>query len=358
MLRKTRLFSALSFLLLIFAGLIAISYHAVQNIDKFIEEKLSFNTLVDGRFTSAIDRHIDEILPASKTINSFIDGMLYWTIGDTGPQVRAGCDGWLFLAEELREIPNGETYLAQRVKLAEKIAKQLKQHGTKLIVVPVPDKAALAQEQLCGIRVSQQAQHRKQQWDEMSASLELNQVDISSDWPHPGYWRTDTHWDQQGAHHAARLIGQEVELKLGSGEQKIQLDVLTQDKERGGDLTKLAGLTETLSLFSPAPDIEKPVSVAIERSGGLLDDTPVPAVVLAGSSYSLNSYFHEYLQAETSQEIVQKSMAGGGFAGAILDLIETNPQIFDQVKLIIWEWPERVLTQPLSAQEKIFISDM
>lgn len=341
---------------MIFAGLVSLVVHAVQNRDQGIGQEISWRTIVDGSVTAAIGRSVDKALPVSKTLNGWIDGLLYWTLGDTGAQVRKGCDGWLYLTEELTETPHGDANLAERVKLAKAIASDLSKQGVELVVVPVPDKALVATEGLCGVEASAQSHTRLADWQKQSAPLGLTEVNIGQNWPLPGYWRTDTHWDQQGAQHAAKLIGTTVNEKIGAGTTAIDLQTGSELQPRIGDLTKLAGLVETANLFGPAPDQEHPVNLKIERSGGLLDDAPAPEILLLGSSYSLNSNFIDYLQAATSREIVQKSLAGGGFAGAMLDAMKNNPDQFKQVKLVIWEWPARTLTQPLTEQEKTFLA--
>ncbi len=355
--QRIRLLSSIGFLVLIFAGLASLVVHAVVKRENGIGEEWSWRTLVDGRFTAALGRSVDEAMPKSVTLNGWIDGLLYWTLGDAGPQVRVGCDGWLYLSEELVETPHGDAHLAQRVKLAGAIAAELARKGARLVIVPVPDKALAATEGLCGLKASAQARHRFDMWKQQSASLGLTQVDIGKSWPSPGYWRTDTHWDQKGAHYAAGRVSDAIKEMLGPGSVDMELKVLPEQRDRVGDLTTLAGLARTAALFGPAPDREYPVDLKIKRSGGLLDEVPAPDALLVGSSYSLNSYFYEYLQAATSREIVQKSLAGGGFAGAMLDVLENNPGVLEQVRLVVWEWPVRTLTLPLSAQEKKFLAD-
>ncbi|MFC4624914.1 hypothetical protein ACFO1V_06710 [Daeguia caeni] len=357
MLQRLRTLSTLGFLVVVFAGLVSLVVHAVVNRNQDLEQKLTWQSLIDGSFTAAISQSVDKALPSSKTLNGWIDGFLYWSLGDGGPQVRKGCGNWLYLAEELTETPDGDAYLAERVKLAKAIASFVAGQGARLIVVPVPDKAEVATEGLCGLEASAQSRTRLAKWRELSVPLGLNQIDISTNWPMPGYWHTDTHWDQKGAQHAAEIIAATVNGMLGAGETAVDLQIGKETRERIGDLTKLAGLVETANVFGPAPDLEHPVTMQINRSGGLLDEVPAPEVMLLGSSYSLNSNFIEFLQAASAREIVQKSLAGGGFAGAMLDAIKDHPDQFRQVKLVIWEWPARTLTQPLTDQEKAFLAD-
>jgi alginate O-acetyltransferase complex protein AlgJ len=94
----------------------------------------------------------------------------------------------------------------------------------------------------------------------------------------------------------------------------------------------------------------------VHRSGGLLDDVAAPVVMLAGSSYSLNSGFIDYLQLDMKQEIAQQSRLGSGFAGSVLELLQHHPERLNDIKLLIWEWPLRSLYQPLTDEENTYLA--
>ena len=97
-----------------------------------------------------------------------------------------------------------------------------------------------------------------------------------------------------------------------------------------------------------APEIK----LDIGRAGGLLDEASVPSILLAGSSFSLNSSFIEYLQTALGREVGQLSQAGGGFAGALLEVLQQRPEILASTKVVIWEWPMRSLVAPLTEAER------
>ena len=120
---------------------------------------------------------------------------------------------------------------------------------------------------------------------------------------------------------------------------------------------RLSNLDHSYEWSGPAPDIQSETALKITRTGGLLDDVAAPSVVLAGSSFSRNSGFADYLSAALSREVAQKSRDGGGFAGALLDIIENSPQILKETRLVVWEMPVRTLTQPLTEAERRFLGD-
>lgn len=363
--KRLRLLSALGFLLLIFGGMTGVIINLSSGSLRALDDKVSLPNILDGQLAISFDALVNKATPASAALNGWIDGLIFAVTGDAGPQVRGGCAGWLYLTEEIVETPHGEAHLAQRVALAKVIAGLLAERGVKLLVVPVPDKVSLAQEGLCGLPVSAQARSRAGLWAQASAGLAsaglasaglaVRQVDVVADWPVPGYWRTDTHWNRDGAHHAARRVAAAAVLEIGPGQQAIRLETAGEAQPRVGDLLRLANLERTAATLGPAPDEDTSVTAVIERTGGLLDEAPAPSVLLAGSSYSLNSGFLDYLQAEMSREVVQKSHAGGGFAGALLDVLEKDPELLSRIELVVWEWPQRVLMQPLTAQEQRFL---
>lgn len=355
MLQRIRFASTIAFLLVCLAGFVFVVWGWLSPEGRKVLSEAEWHSILDGRFTAKLDRAVIGFLPSSRRFGGFVDGALYALTGDAGPQVRSGCPGWLFLTEELVEVPGAEVNLRERVALAEKIAAELKSRDVILISVPVADKAELAQEGRCGLAVSSMAKTRSARWNEAAGALHLNEVELRRDWPQPGYWRTDTHWNSQGAEFAARLTAQALSRLAGAGDDNVSLEAASQSTERIGDLMRLANLDLYARWFGPAPDKEIAVTVNIKRSGGLLDDTPAPQVLLAGSSYSLNSGFIDFLQAEAGREIVQKSRAGGGFSGAIIDLLDGNPDTIKGIKAIIWEWPMRSLDQPLTEDEKRYL---
>jgi alginate O-acetyltransferase complex protein AlgJ len=356
--RHAYITSTIVFLLVIFSGMAAMLETARLPQNWKSLSNIHFSDVVDGRAAAIIDRAAAAGLPRLTVIDGWVNGAIYALTKDAGPQVRSGCEGWLFLAEETIEVENALQHAAARLQIARRIQALLAGRGVELVMLPVPDKVAQAKEELCDLHVAEQAKTRANIWREASAELGLEQVDLTKGWPQPGYWRTDTHWDRSGARFAAAQVSEVVIRKIGIGSLSVRLQANADELDRYGDLMKLAGLVRTSALFGPLPDRERIEVALVEHTGGLLDDTPAPSILLAGSSYSLNSGFIDYLQVALSSEVVQKSQAGGGFAGALLDVIQNNPSLLDQVNLIVWEWPMRALTQPLTKEEKQFLTTL
>lgn len=349
-----RTVSTLIFLALMFSGLGFVLVHLAGPGKDVIAPLVSWHNIMNGRLTDTIDHTVGEGLPQTPTLDSLASGLSYRLLGDAGPQVRAGCTGWLFSTEELVATRGGEAAMAQRMALARTIRDRLAADGVELVILPVRDKAELAATQLCGQPVADQAQTRFAHWQELTAGLELDVVDMSRDWPAPGFLRTDTHWNETGAHHAADQLARAITAKLGAGTDDITLKTGTPEL-KPGDLMRLAGLLESWPWSGPEPDSIAPVSMSINRSGGLLDDVSAPTVILAGSSFSQRSGFIDFLQDRSKREVAQKSQDGSGFAGALLNILMNEPGLLKQTRLVVWEFPVRALTQKLTDAEKSFL---
>lgn len=321
-----------------------------------VARAMSWGNLLDGTASHVIDKSIVQGMPRSAWLSAIVDGVLYKVSGDTGPEVRSGCEGWLYLAEEIREVPNGERFAADRIKLAKRVASDLDRRRVKLVVLAVPDKFAMARDYRCGLRAARQINSRVDVWKEIASGPGLSAVDLTSGWPVPGFWRTDSHWDRTGARFAADKTAAIVNETVGRGGQVVRLVSEVSAHERPGDLMRLANLDRTAAWFGPRPDLERNETASIARTGGLLDE-PAPAlVILAGSSFSLNSGFLDYLEVALSREVAQQSKPGSGFSGAVLELLDEHPALLGQAKVVVWEWPMRSLTQPLTEGERAYLA--
>ncbi|MEP9354462.1 hypothetical protein ABLE93_12775 [Xanthobacter sp. KR7-65] len=346
-----RTLATLAFLALMFAGLAFVLARLTGPGAAPVVAAATVRNVLNGGLGAAVDKQVVASLPKTETLDDLASGLSYLVFKDAGAQVRAGCPDWLFLAEELTEVKGGAAHLAARLRLAARIADDFARRGVALVVLPVPDKAELAPEGRCGLAVARQAAERSAAWRTGSAGLALAQVDIAAGWPKDAVLRTDTHWNVTGARYAAARVAAAVAARLGPGDTRVTLEE-GASQPRPGDLMRLAGLTRTYPWSGPQPDLVPQVTARIARSGGLLDDVAGPAVLLAGSSYSLNSGFADLLQAALGREVAQKSREGSGFAGVLLDILDATPQMLDGVKLVVWEFPMRALTQPLTDAER------
>jgi alginate O-acetyltransferase complex protein AlgJ len=350
----------IAFLVVVFAGFAAVLHSFATPAGR---EKLaganSWAQIAGGQFTKAVDGEVAAALPKSERLDGLQAGLEYRIFDDAGPQVRAGCAGWLFLAEEFLEVRGGSDNMRARRAIVEKAAARLGERGIAVVLLPVPDKARMAPQALCGRRVSAQAQGRWAEWQRISADSHVPQVDVARGRPAQlGYWRTDTHWDRGGAKYAASVAAAEVNRILGGrGDERADVRTASVAEPRPGDLLRLSNLENAPRALQPAPDMDRSVTVSWRHGGGLLDSGPKASVILAGSSYSQNSGFAGELGLALGREVVQMSEPGGGFDGALLRVLAKPRESLEQAKVVVWEWPERSLTLPLTADERAFLED-
>ena len=350
---------AVLFLLVIVAGFafVVARFATPDGRDPF--SVMGWTQIADGEFTKKVDDGVVAALPKSNALDGLQAGLEYRVLDDAGPQVRAGCFGWLFLGEEVWEVKNGDRNLAQHLAIAKRVAADFARRRVGLVILTVPDKARVAATQLCEQRVSPQAQARLALWNRLVAEVPVTKVDIVEGWPgKPGYWRTDTHWDREGARFAAMRTAQAVDGILnGRGSERADVTKASQAQIRPGDLMHLSNLQNAPSSLQPPPDMERAQTIAWHRSGGLLDTRPPADVILAGSSYSKNSGFIDALGLALGREVVQLSQDGAGFDGAMFALLNKHRTTLARTKVVVWEFPERSLTQPLTDDEHAYLND-
>ncbi len=176
----------------------------------------------------------------------------------------------------------------------------------------------------------------------------------------PLYYRTDTHWNQDGAAIAAAATAAATDAPIGR-DRPFHTE-FGPEADRAGDLLRLMSLDHVPDAADQAAPPARPRAPATTTetnppadTGGLLDDAPVPEVVLVGSSYSVNANFLGALEQALSAPVGQFAQAGGAFWGSARDYFRSPAFHETPPKLVIWEIPERVVNQPISEEEAAFL---
>ncbi len=367
-----------------------------------IADTLTPRAFLGGETASAVNFAMAHDLPIGSTLSA-AGGVLRWRLfGSGGPQVTVGCDDWLFLTEELRPWPGSKASMGARADAVHAVAKGLAEQGIALQIVFVPDKrrvAELAARQVpaelvtailtqaaskssgseaaspsigaagkprrsdwCGVPYSEESEARYAAF--LGRIADLPVVDLLTAYDGvrtPLYYRTDTHWNQDGAALAAAAVAASTTAELGR-ERPFHTDY-GPEAARAGDLLRLMSLENVPDIqpikLRPLPDREAPATTSETNppaeAGGLLDDAPVPEIVLIGSSYSVNANFHGALEQSFSAPVAQFAKAGGAFWLAARDYFRSQAFRETPPKLVIWEIPERVVNQPISNEEAAFL---
>jgi alginate O-acetyltransferase complex protein AlgJ len=338
----------------LFQGITAIASPGPQ---RRLAEVMRWDALIAGRTAAVVNQVMAQDLPIDPFLRA-AGGVLRWQVfGSGGTQVAPGCDNWLFLTEEIRPWPDGAAAMISRAALLADMVAHLDSRGVILRVAVVPDKARMVPDGLCGVPYAAQAARRLAAFEMLLAARGIATVDLVAPLT-PGaalFHRTDTHWNQEGARRAAAALAAALPDDLAR-ETEFRTEAAPTATDGPGDLLRLMSLERMPDWLRPRADREfVETTTAIEdpaAEASILDDTPVPEVVLLGSSFSRNSNFAGALQQAARLPVANLSRAGGGFAGAAREFFGSPAWRETPPRVILWEFPERVLTQPLGADDR------
>jgi alginate O-acetyltransferase complex protein AlgJ len=327
---------------------------------EFLPPKLTRQAALEGDITHKIAKQLSQATVPEQAAN-LERGASWLVLHDTGPRVRSGCPGWLFLTDEMRINRHALANADTKAGVVRDIQQRLAKRGIKLLVAVVPDKSRIANAQLCDLRRPAILQDRAVTWVEDLKKVGIAAVDLAPNLQPLGadaYLRTDTHWSETGAAAAAKAVATLVQSMGISATPHRDFEAKVQDPaRRPGDLVRLAGLEWLPVTLQPAPETVAATQisekVAEAQNGGdnlddLFGDDNLPNVALIGTSFSRNSNFAGFLQQALSAPIGNFAKDGGEFSGGANGYF--NNPAFKQTppKLIIWEIPERDLQTPYS----------
>ena len=312
----------------------------------------------EGRSTGTLEKQLDQRLPARSALIGTANSVRYLLTGSGGDQVRTGKDGWLFLTEELRFDADGSANLKVRAELLGVATRSLQSQGVKLIVALVPDKARVHSSKLAN---GQYPEYNSSRYaDALSAFQKqgVNTVNLLQPLAQAAakgdvYYRTDTHWNQAGAHVAAEAIATAIK-KLPLELEKTSYSSRSgAPAERPGDLIRLMGLGDTAKMLGLQPDTETPVVTqqSSAENTGLFGESAVP-VVLTGTSYSMRANFAGFLQQALSAKVLNAARDGGGFLQATTQYLRDDAFRSSKPKVLLWEIPERFLWRKLDEESR------
>lgn len=325
---------------------------------ELLPPNLTTDAVLHGDVTHKIAKQLSAATLAQQAAN--LERAASWLVlNDTGPRVRQGCPGWLFIADELKinrhAQMNAETKAQAVIDLQQRLAKR----GVRLLVAVVPDKSRIAGEQLCGVNRPAQLQGRVSSWIAALHGKGVNALDLTSTLQPLGsaaYLRTDTHWSEKGADAAAKAVAAQVQASGMQATPQKSFDVRTAPSApRPGDLVRLAGIDWLPVSLQPTPENVAASEIteraqAVQSGGDNLDDLfgddNLPNVALIGTSFSRNSNFAGFLQLALGAPIGNFGKDGGEFSGAANAYFDSPAFKQTPPELLIWEIPERDLQTP------------
>lgn len=316
-------------------------------------ERLDRHALLEGELTHHIAKELAKA-PLPEAAARLERGASWLLLGDTGPRVRQGCPGWLFLAEELEVHRQAAANAQARAQTVMALQRALAARHVRLLVAVVPDKSRIAADQLCGLRRPAAFASRIADWTRLLAAAQVPVVDLTAPLTPLGsaaFLRTDTHWNEAGAAAAAAALAAEVKaLPFQATPAREFARTLLPPAPRPGDLVRLAGLDWLPPRLQPAPEVLRLTQVdsraAATASDDLFGDGDLPNLAVIGTSFSRNSNFLPFLEQALGASVGRFAKDGGHFAGAARDYFQS--QAFRQTppQLLVWEIPERDLQSP------------
>lgn len=292
---------------------------------------------------------------------------------DLGPRVKPGCEGWLFLGDELTVHPNGASHAVRRADIAQTLVKKLAVRGTRVIIAVVPDKTRIEADRLCGLQRPAALDARYATWSAAMTLRGLTAVALEAPLQQvksrmgTAYDRTDTHWSLDGAQAAAQTLANHLRQQGFAPSPEVNFTVVRDPvTPRWGDLVRLAGLDQLPPRLRPEPDPvapahfeAKPSATQATSADALFGNSSAATrIALVGSSYSRNAHFADWLAQALRAEVGNLARDGGGFSQSMLDFLKQEASADQPTDWLIWEIPERVLQDPIGADEETLLTQL
>jgi len=366
--RLTSPLAGICFALFLIGGVATTGYAVIGQNLNLIPNEISWPTFLNGDVSSGIAKSLANA-PFPDNAAKFERGFSWIVARDLGPRVREGKNDWLFLNDELVVHPKRLSSADLRAKEIINVEHQLASQGIELLVVLVPDKSRIENEFLG-------SQHRATVFDtrvtDFEQTLSLNKIQVinltdglnqAKQGGIATFLRTDTHWNEQGAAVAAKVVAQKIQSFKFTPSPAQTTQVTNEINEtRPGDLVKLAGIDWLPKRLQPLPETVKmstfksmPMSSgkAPIAANDLFGDANLPNIALIGTSFSRTSQFIPYLEMELNTKIGNFALDGGDFSGAATTYFNSPAFKSTPPKLIIWEIPERVIEMDRTHDMKI-----
>jgi alginate O-acetyltransferase complex protein AlgJ len=348
---------------IVLAAILAAGFYCSIDALFFSGERNAFGTIswwafAEGRMTARLSEFLKDHNPLIDRLVT-ADRVIGWLAADDlGPRVREGCDGWLFLTDEL-EIPRDDAPFLFRLRIISAVARFLRNRGIALLVVPVPDKSRVEAAHLCNIRRSARLAGRLDRFATALRQRHIATVDIYKPMAALGgelYYRTDTHWNERGAQRAAEAIAVHLHDIHHEPKPEGTFRVTTGPlRERVGDLIHLAGLDDVPWPLRPRGDFEAPSRIEHLSSHaiGPFDQLPSPEVVEIGTSFSRRANFTQFLSLSLGAPVANMAKDGGGLVTAAAAYFSNAAFRDSPPRVVIWEVPERIIDGPITEAEHI-----
>lgn len=320
---------------------------------------------VNGELARNLESHYDERFPA-KDLGTNLWAAIDYTLFDEGRQgVVVGKDDWLFTDEEIYLVTGEQKLVNRNLLRVQRISDYLYAQGIPLVVLVVPAKARIYSEKLGSTRPEPVMGSLYDRFLQALAASEIPAPDLQPAMEQAQrngesvFLRTDTHWSPAGANlfaeQAARFIRKRFN-GLAWGEKTFVTSVGESVAHRG-DLLNYIPVDPAFTEYGPAPDQLEPRTTRADNAdqadtGALFGDDST-STVLVGTSYSANELwdFPGALRKHLGRDLINVAEEGDGPLVPMVSYLNSSDFENHPPQLVIWEFPERYLAQPLESEQ-------
>ena len=318
------------------------------------------------------ERSLEENSPLSRWTLPWLQSFCCRFLGQGNEKVYIGRTGWLFFRPDVDHLLGGgflgnqsadKSWSCNPIPALIRFKEDLAARGIRLLVVPVPSKAAIAPSYLSTRFASADAplenpsypifleQLRSHGIEALDLSVPLSKMKSPSD--DPCYLKTDTHWAPFGMEQAAALIASRIRVSAGAGTDDTSrfshTTPLTMTNR--GDLAVMLKLPAGTSLYPAEDTVIHPVN---GPDGKPWKPTPSSGVLVLGDSFA-RIYSGEDLGWGTSaglaeqlsyflQQPVDLLAINAGGASTSRQALARSTERLNGVKTVVYEFAMRELS--------------
>lgn len=349
------------FLVFMLCGMIGNIFFVLTGSLSLPSYKDKWSSFINGELTEQINVGLSKM--QMPVLAAQMERNASWIVmRDLGSRVREGKRDWFFLNDERVIYPDRHNNAAARASEVIQLRNRLASQSIALIVAVIPDKSRIKSDSLGNLLRPKSIEFRVEQWVDSLSKAGVNVVNLTDTLKQihdikgeHSFMRTDTHWNEEGAEVAARLIAQRIVQTGFVASPSVERTISAQTQQIfAGDLEKLAGINNLHAWFRPPAEMVRHSSFAVNtqtsaaQDGKLLHDdlfgdTQLPNTVLLGTSYSTTSNFAEFLALFLKTNIANFAKEGGDFSGSVNAYLKSAAFKETPPKMIIWEIPERMI---------------
>jgi alginate O-acetyltransferase complex protein AlgJ len=316
---------------------------------------------LDGSWTAALQEAFDNESPLLRPATTTWGVLEYALFRQGRAGVLVGSDGWLFSSEEFDypfDRERGERTLADNLAAIVDVGERLAADDARLVVALLPAKARLYPERMGRYRLpAGPAERYEQSLEALQRAGVVVTVDVLSTLERakassPVFLRTDTHWTPFGAAVAAEAVAGEI-TALGPFDWLHETPFVTRVAEprpHRGDLTGFLPLGPLYEAIGPEDDRLLPTSTTSAGAANedLFAEVDLP-VTLVGTSYSEDERwnFAGALRQALGTDVLVTAQRGEGPYLPMLDYLQGDAYRAAPPEVVVWEIPERYLSEPL-----------